>query len=63
MDQSSGAPFLGIDREACTTCSYTVRETLTIILPGKTKRLVELAARESGLTTSEYVRRAIFHEL
>ena len=40
-----------------------MRDTLTISLPGKTKQLVELAARESGLTTSEYVRQAIFHEL
>ncbi len=45
------------------TYSYTMRETLTISLPGKTKRLVERAARESGLTTSEFVRQAIFHEL
>ena len=45
------------------TYSYTMRETLTISLPGKTKQLVERAAREGGLTTSEYVRRAIFHEL
>ena len=40
-----------------------MRETMTISLPGKTKRLVERAARESGLTTSEFVRQAIFHEL
>jgi len=45
------------------TYSYTMRETLTISLPGKTKRLVERAARERGLTTSEYVRQAIFHEM
>lgn len=45
------------------TYSYTMRETLTISLPGKTKQLVERAARESGLTTSEYVRQAIYHEL
>ena len=38
-------------------------ETLTISLPGKTKRLVERAARENGMTTSEYVRQAIFREL
>ncbi len=36
---------------------------MTISLPGKTKRLVERAARESGLTTSEYVRQAIFRKL
>ena len=40
-----------------------MRETLTVSLPGKTKQLVERAARESGMTTSEYVRRAIFNEL
>jgi hypothetical protein len=40
-----------------------MRETLTISLPGKTKRLIERAASESGLTTSEYVRLAIFRKL
>ena len=40
-----------------------MRETLTVSLPGKTKRLVERAAVESGLTTSEYVRQAIFRKL
>ncbi len=40
-----------------------MRETLTISLPPKTKRLVERAASESGLTTSEYVRVAIFRKL
>jgi hypothetical protein len=40
-----------------------VRETLTVSLPGKTKRLIERAAAESGLTTSEYVRLAVFHQL
>jgi hypothetical protein len=40
-----------------------MRETLTVSLPGKTKRLVERAADESGLTTSEYVRVAIFRKL
>jgi hypothetical protein len=40
-----------------------VRKTLTISLPGKTKQLVERAASENGMTTSEYVRLAIFHEL
>jgi hypothetical protein len=40
-----------------------MRETLTISLPGKTKRLVERAADENGLTTSEYVRVAIFRKL
>lgn len=52
-----------LDESPCTTYSYTMRDTLTISLPGKTKRLVERAASESGLTTSEYVRQAIFHEL
>lgn len=41
----------------------TRRETLTISLPGKTKELVEQAARDSGMTVSEYVRQAIFHEI
>ncbi|MEX5214449.1 MAG: hypothetical protein NW703_09835 [Nitrospiraceae bacterium] len=40
-----------------------MRETLTISLPVKTKRLLERAASESGLTTSEYVRLAIFRKL
>jgi predicted transcriptional regulator len=40
-----------------------MRRTLTISLPGETKELVERAAAESGMTTSEYVRTAIFHEL
>jgi len=40
-----------------------MRETLTISLPPKTKQLVERAASEGGMTTSEYVRLAIFHEL
>jgi hypothetical protein len=40
-----------------------VRATLTVSLPGKSTRLVERAARESGLTTSEYVRLAIFRKL
>lgn len=40
-----------------------MRETLTVSLPERTKRLVERAASESGMTTSEYVRLAIFHEL
>ena len=40
-----------------------MRETLTVSLPGKTKQLVARAARESGLTTSEYVRTAIYRKL
>ncbi len=40
-----------------------MRETLSVSLPGKTKQLVERAARESGLTTSEYVRLAIHRKL
>jgi len=40
-----------------------MRETLTVSLPGKTKRLIERAARESGLTASEYVRLAIHRKL
>ena len=59
----TASTFPALDQGACATHSYTVRDTLTISLPGKTKRLVERAASESGLTTSEYVRQAIFHEL
>ena len=40
-----------------------MRETLTVSLPGKSKQLIERAARESGLTTSEYVRLAVFRKL
>lgn len=40
-----------------------MRSTLTVSLPGQTKRLIEKAADESGLTTSEYVRQAVFHKL
>lgn len=40
-----------------------MRKTLTVSLPAKTKRLIERAARDSGLTTSEYVRLAIFRKL
>lgn len=40
-----------------------MRATLTVSLPGKSKKLIERAARESGLTTSEYVRLAIFRKL
>ena len=40
-----------------------MRETLTISLPGKTKRLIEKAADESGQTTSEYVRLAVYQRL
>jgi hypothetical protein len=40
-----------------------MRATLTVSLPGKSKRLIERAARESGLTTSEYVRLAVFRKL
>ena len=40
-----------------------MRDTLTVSLPAKTKRLLERAASESGLTTSEYVRLAIFRKL
>jgi hypothetical protein len=40
-----------------------MRATLTVSLPGRSKRLIERAARESGLTTSEYVRLAIFRKL
>ena len=40
-----------------------MRDTLTVSLPGKSKKLIERAARENGLTTSEYVRVAIFRKL
>jgi len=40
-----------------------MRETLTISLPGDSKRLVEDAARASGLTVSEYVRLAVFRRV
>jgi len=40
-----------------------MRESLTVSLPGRTKQLIERAARESGLTTSEYVRLAVFRKL
>ena len=40
-----------------------MRETLTVSLPAKTKRLIVRAASESGLTTSEYVRLAIHRKL
>ena len=40
-----------------------MRKTLTIRLSGKTKRLVERAACESGVSTSEYVRLAIERQL
>ena len=41
----------------------SVRETLTVSLPPRTKRLIARAANESGLTTSEYVRMAIHRKL
>ncbi len=40
-----------------------MRETLTVSLPPRTKRLIARAASESGLTTSEYVRMAIHRKL
>jgi predicted transcriptional regulator len=40
-----------------------MREALTVSLPEKTKSLVERLARAEGLTTSEYVRRAIFRQI
>jgi uncharacterized protein (DUF1778 family) len=40
-----------------------MRETLTVSLPPRTKRLIAQAASESGLTTSEYVRMAIHRKL
>ena len=40
-----------------------MRSTLTISLPEKTKELVERLASDRGMTTSEFVRLAIFHEL
>jgi hypothetical protein len=40
-----------------------MRESISVSLPPRTKRLVERAAEESGLTTSGYVRLAIFRKL
>jgi hypothetical protein len=40
-----------------------MRKTLTVTLAGKSKKLIERAARESGLTTSAYVRLAVFRQL
>jgi predicted transcriptional regulator len=40
-----------------------MRKALTVSLPDKTKGLVERLARAEGLTTSEYVRRAIFRQI
>jgi hypothetical protein len=40
-----------------------MRETLTVSLPPKLKKVIEKAAKQSGLTTSEYVRPAIFRKL
>jgi hypothetical protein len=40
-----------------------MRASLSVSLPAKSKKLVERAARVSGLTTSEYVRLAIFRKL
>ena len=43
--------------------SYSMRETLTVSLPARTKRLIARVAGESGLTSSEYVRMAIHRKL
>lgn len=51
------------DQPACKIYAYSMRETLTISLPPRTKRLIARAATESGLTTSEYVRMAIHRKL
>lgn len=40
-----------------------MRETLTVSLPPRIKRLIAKAASESGLTTGEYVRLAIHRKL
>jgi len=40
-----------------------MREALTVSLPANTKGIVERLARAEGLTTSEYVRRAIFRQI
>jgi len=40
-----------------------MRETLTVSLPRRTKRLIARAAGEGGMTTSEYVRVAIHRKL
>ena len=53
----------GIDPRCCKIYAYSMRETLTVSLPPRTKRLIARAATESGLTTSEYVRMAIHRKL
>ena len=40
-----------------------MRETLTVSLPPRTKRLIARAASDGGLTTSEYVRMATHRKL
>jgi len=52
-----------LDPVHCTIYAYSMRETLTVSLPPRTKRLIARAATESGLTTSEYVRMAIHRKL
>ena len=46
----------------CTKVSY-MRETLTISLPKRLRRDLERMARAEGVTSSEYVRRAIKADL
>ena len=43
----------------CAKVSYTMRETLTISLPKELRRGLEKMAKAEGVTSSEYVRRAI----
>jgi uncharacterized protein (DUF1778 family) len=56
-------PPARVDYSVCKIYSYSMRETLTVSLPPRTKRLIARAATESGLTTSEYVRMAIHRKL
>ncbi len=47
------------NNRCCAKVSYTMRETLTISLPKELRRGLEKMAKAEGVTSSEYVRRAI----
>ena len=47
------------NNRCCVKVSYTMRETLTISLPKELRRGLEKMAKAEGVTSSEYVRRAI----
>ena len=55
--------FPGDEIELVVPSAPELNKTLTVSLPPRTKRLIARAARESGLTTSEYVRMAIHRKL